>query len=68
MSELPELETIKNSLILHCLNRKIKSACAHIDKFCYPLDKMLTQKITNQCINNISRRVKHLLIHLNHHT
>ena len=67
MPELPEVETVKNGLIEHCLKSHITNVIIHTEKLRYPLDQLMIQKITTQCICNISRRGKHLLIYLDYH-
>lgn len=65
MPELPEVETVKNTLKKIILNKKIK--CANIywnNIIAFPEVKEFKEKIKNQKINNILRRGKWLMFEL----
>ena len=62
MPELPEVETVKNSLKNYVLNRKIlKVDVLYKGIINYPSDKKKKKKITNQTILDVKRRGKFLV-------
>ena len=65
MPELPEVETVKNGLINKVLNKKI-TACKVLYQgiIAYPDKEKFIKEITNQTINDISRRGKFLIFEL----
>ena len=65
MPELPEVETVKNTLKKIVLNKTIKDVIIYYDKIIsYPLTEEFVKKIINQKINNIKRRGKFLMFEL----
>ena len=65
MPELPEVETVKNTLKKRILNKKIKCASVYWDNIiAFPEVKQFKEKIKNQKINNILRRGKWLMFEL----
>jgi formamidopyrimidine-DNA glycosylase len=66
MPELPEVETIKNELLPHVLNRTIKSVDVFWDKIVnQPSLKDFKKQVVGQKITALSRRGKYLFFHLN---
>ena len=65
MPELPEVETVKNGLKTKVLNKKITN-CQILYKgiIAYPDKNAFIKEITNQTINDITRRGKFLVFHL----
>lgn len=62
MPELPEVETVKNSLKKRLINKKIKSVLIVYDNIIeYPSPKEFREEIKNQTINNIKRYGKWLI-------
>lgn len=62
MPELPEVETVKNSLKNYVLNRKIlKVDVSYKGIINYPSVKEFIEKITNQTILDVKRRGKYLV-------
>lgn len=65
MPELPEVETVKETLKLKLNGKKITKACVRWDNIiAYPSKEEFINKIANQCINNIKRRGKFLVFEL----
>ena len=65
MPELPEVETIKNELLPHVLNRTIKSVDVYWDKMVkQPSAKEFRSQVIGQKITALSRRGKYLFFHL----
>jgi formamidopyrimidine-DNA glycosylase len=65
MPELPEVETIKNELLPHVLNRTIQSVDIFWDKMVkQPSPKEFRQQVVGQKITTLSRRGKYLFFHL----
>lgn len=65
MPELPEVETVKNTLRKQVLNKKIIMASVYWDNIiAYPEVKEFEKKIQNQTIHNITRRGKWLMFEL----
>ncbi len=66
MPELPEVETVKNTLKELVLNKKIKDANIRYDKIVeYPTSNEFIKDIKNQVIVDIKRRGKWLMFELN---
>lgn len=65
MPELPEVETVKNTLKKEVLNKKILSASIYWDNIiAFPNVEDFKTKIQNQTINDIKRRGKWLMFEL----
>ncbi len=65
MPELPEVETIKNELLPHVLNRTIKSVDVFWDRMVkQPSVKDFKKQVVGQKITALSRRGKYLFFHL----
>lgn len=65
MPELPEVETVKNTLKKQVLNKKITLASIYWDNIiAYPKPEEFKEQIKNQTINNILRRGKWLMFEL----
>lgn len=65
MPELPEVETVKNSLKRLILNKRIINVKLVYDKLIeYPTSEEFKKNIINQTINNIERRGKWLVFEL----
>lgn len=65
MPELPEVETVKNTLKKQILKKKIIACKVYWDKIiAYPDTKTFKQNITNQVINDITRKGKWLMFEL----
>ncbi len=65
MPELPEVETVKNTLKKQVLNKKIILASIYWDNIiAYPKKEEFKEKIKNQQINDILRRGKWLMFEL----
>ena len=65
MPELPEVETVKNTLKKIILNKKIKCATIYWDNIiAFPKPEEFKEKIKNQKINDILRRGKWLMFEL----
>ena len=64
MPELPEVETIKNSLQEICLNTSIINSQVHTYKLRYPVLAHLNNLITNRNILAVERRAKYLILKL----
>ena len=68
MPELPEVETVKNGLKKKVLNKKITNFNVLYDNIIASPDKeTFIKEITNQTINDITRRGKFLLFELDTH-
>ena len=65
MPELPEVETVKNSLKLKILNKKIKNVEVLYNLIDYPELDEFKKNIVNQTIIDIKRRGKWLMFELN---
>ncbi len=66
MPELPEVETIKNELLPHVLNRTIQSVDIYWDKMVkQPPVSEFRSRLVGQKITGLSRRGKYLFFHLN---
>ena len=66
MPELPEVETVKNTLKKIVLNRTISDVQVHYDNIIeYPTSDEFIKKIRKQKINDIKRRGKWLVFELN---
>lgn len=68
MPELPEVETTRRGLLPHTLQRKIINVVIRNSRLRWPIPQNLVEMSHNQTINEISRRGKYLLIHLNNGT
>ncbi|OGO00873.1 MAG: DNA-formamidopyrimidine glycosylase [Chloroflexi bacterium RBG_13_51_52] len=65
MPELPEVETIKNELLPHVLNRTIRSVDISWDKMVkQPSVREFCARIAGEKITGLSRRGKYLFFHL----
>ena len=65
MPELPEVETVKNTLKKQVLKKQIVLASVYWDNIiASPSSKEFSEKITNQVINDIHRRGKWLMFEL----
>lgn len=65
MPELPEVETVKESLKLRLIGRKILSTSVLWDNIiAYPSKKEFIKEISNQTINDVKRRGKFILFDL----
>ncbi|MEC8460647.1 MAG: bifunctional DNA-formamidopyrimidine glycosylase/DNA-(apurinic or apyrimidinic site) lyase [Pseudomonadota bacterium] len=65
MPELPEVETVKQGL--QFLIKTSITACELINsQLRWPVDPLIPQKITQQCILDITRRAKYIVIKLRH--
>ena len=65
MPELPEVETIKNELLPHVLNRTIKSIDVLWDRMVKkPAVKDFKKQVVGQKITSLTRRGKYLFFHL----
>lgn len=64
MPELPEIETIRRGLLPHLRHKKIISIIIRNYKLRWPIDAKIIDDLLNQTINNITRRGKYLLFHL----
>ena len=65
MPELPEVETVKESLRLRLIGRKIKKVNVIYDNIiAYPKVEEFIDEITNQRINDMKRRGKYILFDL----
>lgn len=62
MPELPEVETTKRGLVPLIVNQVVKRAILYRDNLRWDIPKHLPTTLENQCINNIDRRGKYLLI------
>jgi len=68
MPELPEVETVKNTLKKLVLNKKILSVDVyHENIIAFPSVEKFKEKIQNQIINDIKRRGKWLIFELDTH-
>lgn len=68
MPELPEVETVKNTLKRLVLNKKILSVnIYHSNIIAYPSVDEFKEKIKNQTINDITRRGKWLIFELDNY-
>ena len=66
MPELPEVETVKNSLKKLVLNKKIVNVNVRYNNIIeYPNVEIFKKEIINQTIKDISRRGKWLVFELN---
>lgn len=65
MPELPEVETVKNSLKIHVINKTITDVSIYYDKIIeFPVVEEFKNKIVNQKIHDVKRRGKWLLFEL----
>ena len=65
MPELPEVETVKNTLKNIVIGKKIIASNIYWDNIiAYPSPKEFKQKIKNQTINDVKRRGKWLMFEL----
>ncbi len=64
MPELPEVETIKRGIMSLC-GKHITDVVIRNDKLRYPITENFNSLIVNQTIQNIQRRAKYLILHLN---
>lgn len=68
MPELPEVETVKETLKKHVLNRKINDVVINYANIIeYPTSDEFKQQIVNQKINDIKRRGKWLMFELDNY-
>ena len=68
MPELPEVETVKETLKPKLLNRTIKSVDIHYPGIIeYPSNEKFKTNIKNQKINNLSRKGKWIIIELDNY-
>ena len=67
MPELPEVETVKNTLKLEVLNKTIKNVEVLWDLIDYPSIDEFKKQIINQTIIDIKRRGKWLMFELNNY-
>ncbi|MEM9244079.1 MAG: bifunctional DNA-formamidopyrimidine glycosylase/DNA-(apurinic or apyrimidinic site) lyase [Pseudomonadota bacterium] len=65
MPELPEVETIRRSLVDKLAHQTIQSVNIYCHHFRYPIDPQLTHTLKHKTIQTIARRGKYLLIYLN---
>jgi len=68
MPELPEVETTCRGITPHILNHTIKNVVIRNHKLRWPIPRNLPEKTIGQAVNDITRRGKYLLIHLNNGT
>ena len=62
MPELPEVETVKNTLKKRLINKKIVGSYIYWDNIiAYPDSDLFVKRIKNQAINDIKRRGKFIL-------
>jgi len=65
MPELPEVETVRQGLLRHLIGRKIVGATVlRPDSIGFPSPAQFTRQIVGHTFNDISRRGKYLLFHL----
>jgi len=68
MPELPEVETVKNTLKELILNNKIKDVSIHYESIIeYPISSEFKKQIIGEAINDIERRGKWLIFVLDHY-
>ena len=65
MPELPEVETVSQGIKSKLLNQKIDEVLVKRRDLRFRMDPKLEQKILNTKINDVSRRAKYILMHLN---
>ena len=65
MPELPEVETVKESLKPYLIGQKIIKTKVHVGKLIkHPSENLFVEKIAGRTIVKIARRGKYLLFHL----
>ena len=64
MPELPEVETVKRSLVPHLENTVLSSVITRRKGLRIPFPEQFCQKLSGKKIINIARRGKYLLIYL----
>lgn len=64
MPELPEVETVMRGLSPHLLNQRITSVELRRAGLRYPFPSDMVEKLEGRKIEDLSRRAKYLLIHL----
>ncbi len=62
MPELPEVETTKNGITPHILNKTISSVLVHQSKLRWRIPDDLSEKLSSLTVLKIERRAKYLLI------
>ena len=68
MPELPEVETVKETLKLQVLNKKIKNVKVLYSNIIeYPASDIFIKELIGQTINDIKRRGKWLLFELDNY-
>ena len=68
MPELPEVETTRNGIAPHCVNKKIREIIIRNGNLRWPVESAITQITQNKKIHSLSRRSKYLLFHFEHGT
>ena len=63
MPELPEVETVVRGLQPHITQKIVKNVIVRCDKLRWPIPSNLKRLLKQQCVKNISRRGKYLLMH-----
>ena len=65
MPELPEVETVSQGIKSKLLNHKINKVLVKRRDLRFKMDLKLEQKILNAKIDDVCRRAKYILMHLN---
>lgn len=68
MPELPEVETVRRGLEPFICGRQITQLVCRVPKLRIPVDPQLSEQLTGQIVQSISRRAKYLLFQLDHGT
>ena len=66
MPELPEVETLRRSLLPHARGRRIVAVETRRRDLRFPLPRALSRRLADARIEEMSRRGKYLLFHLSH--
>lgn len=62
MPELPEVETTRRGLAPHLIGRRVLAATLRRPDLRWPIPAAITQEFPGQCITNVTRRAKYLLL------
>lgn len=64
MPELPEVETTRQGIAPHCESRRIAGVTVRNGQLRWPVPDDLSQRLTGRTVEQVARRAKYLLLHL----
>lgn len=62
--ELPEVETTRQGIAPHCESRRIAGVTVRNGQLRWPVPDDLSQRLTGRTVEQVARRAKYLLLHL----